>query len=43
MEEISTAMKEQALATNEINVTMETIANNSTEINHLSMQHNEGS
>lgn len=41
MEEISTAMKEQALATNEINVTMENIANNSTEINHVSMQHNE--
>ena len=41
MEEITTAMKEQAIATNEINVTMETIANNSTEINHLSMQHNE--
>lgn len=41
MEEISTAMKEQALATNEINTTMENIANNSTEINHVAMVHNE--
>ena len=41
MQEIATAMKEQSLATNEINNTMETIANNSTEINHVSMIHNE--
>ena len=41
MQEIATAMKEQSLATNEINNTMETIASNSTEINHVSMVHNE--
>ena len=41
MQEIATAMKEQSLATNEINNTMETIATNSTEINHVSMIHNE--
>lgn len=41
MEEITTAMKEQALATNEINTTMERIATNSTEINHVAMTHNE--
>lgn len=41
MEEITTAMKEQALATNEINTTMESIATNSTEINHVAMTHNE--
>ena len=41
MQEIATAMKEQSLATNEINNTMETIASNSTEINHVSMIHNE--
>lgn len=41
MEEITTAMKEQAVATNEINSTMETIASNSTEINHVAMTHNE--
>ena len=41
MEEITTAMKEQAIATNEINTTMENIATNSTEINHVAMTHNE--
>ena len=41
MEEITTAMKEQALATNDINTTMESIATNSTEINHVAMTHNE--
>ena len=41
MEEITTAMKEQAIATNEINSTMESIATNSTEINHVAMTHNE--
>ena len=41
MDNITEAIKEQALATNEINSTMESIANNSTEINHISMIHNE--
>ena len=41
MQEIATAMKDQSLATNEIDNTMETIATNSTEINHVSMVHNE--
>jgi hemerythrin len=41
LEEVSVVIEEQASATNEVNNTMETIANNSTEINHVSVQHNE--